>query len=609
MGGIRTGLDALEFVLAGASAVAVGTALFHDPAAVPRVQRELDEALAARRIAALADAVPFHTVAALNPFLPPPPPEHDDVWAVEHQKFRLTEFERSLAEELNEARRKDIRADIKNIRALIEQVESDRAAHARRLEEYRNSEEFREALTKLVSALRELERRGLLQWDRRKNTYDLHPVVRGYAFDILEESERTDICNLIIDHFQSKPPDRYAEAKTLADVQQSINIFRALVQARRFDEAAELYSGDFAQTLLYSLEAQQEILTLLTPLFPDTFQNVPRGLSASWHHGHLMTDAGLALLAVGRSAEARKVLTEVLRLDVGQGTAHLITAALYNLSIAYQNESHIARSIAALELALELSKAANYTEAVSRLHLGLMSRFYDTSLLERAEAAFNDFRQFPTPTTRSIYRVGDAEENLCKLRFRQGALTAELLAEAEAIAAQGNNRRALRSLYMLQGDLALQRGDTPSAIASFERVIEMTQKVGLPVGAFEARLALAKAKSGEREQAHMVCDRLHESADPPHTLLASSYLEIGDKERARRHALEGYSWAWADGPPYSRHWELERCREVLRALGEAEPVLPAFDPKAVEPVPYEKEIRALIAKLKKEKKSKKDSPS
>jgi dihydroorotate dehydrogenase (NAD+) catalytic subunit len=57
VGGIATGLDALEFILAGASAVAVGTAVFHDPAAGPRVLRELEEALAARRIGRLADAV------------------------------------------------------------------------------------------------------------------------------------------------------------------------------------------------------------------------------------------------------------------------------------------------------------------------------------------------------------------------------------------------------------------------------------------------------------------------------------------------------------------------------------------------------------------------
>ena len=42
MGGIRTGLDALQFILAGASAVSVGTAVFGDPTAPVRVLAELE---------------------------------------------------------------------------------------------------------------------------------------------------------------------------------------------------------------------------------------------------------------------------------------------------------------------------------------------------------------------------------------------------------------------------------------------------------------------------------------------------------------------------------------------------------------------------------------
>ena len=57
MGGIRTGLDALEFVLAGASAVSVGTVTFHDPSAPARVARELAVALAERGFDSLEQAV------------------------------------------------------------------------------------------------------------------------------------------------------------------------------------------------------------------------------------------------------------------------------------------------------------------------------------------------------------------------------------------------------------------------------------------------------------------------------------------------------------------------------------------------------------------------
>ncbi len=59
MGGIRTGQDALEFILAGASAVSVGTSVFSDPSAPVRVLRELQHALAERGFDRLSDAIGY----------------------------------------------------------------------------------------------------------------------------------------------------------------------------------------------------------------------------------------------------------------------------------------------------------------------------------------------------------------------------------------------------------------------------------------------------------------------------------------------------------------------------------------------------------------------
>jgi dihydroorotate dehydrogenase (NAD+) catalytic subunit len=57
MGGVRTGLDALQLVLAGATAVSVGTVIFHDPSAPIRVLAELEQALIERGFGSFADAV------------------------------------------------------------------------------------------------------------------------------------------------------------------------------------------------------------------------------------------------------------------------------------------------------------------------------------------------------------------------------------------------------------------------------------------------------------------------------------------------------------------------------------------------------------------------
>jgi dihydroorotate dehydrogenase (NAD+) catalytic subunit len=59
MGGIRTGMDALEFILAGANAVSVGTMVFHDPSSPLRIHEELQRALVELGFGSLSDAISY----------------------------------------------------------------------------------------------------------------------------------------------------------------------------------------------------------------------------------------------------------------------------------------------------------------------------------------------------------------------------------------------------------------------------------------------------------------------------------------------------------------------------------------------------------------------
>ncbi|MCX6430681.1 MAG: dihydroorotate dehydrogenase [Actinobacteria bacterium] len=59
MGGVRSGRDAFELVLAGASAIAVGTASFGNPNALRDVQNELRSLLISKGFSSLRDAVGF----------------------------------------------------------------------------------------------------------------------------------------------------------------------------------------------------------------------------------------------------------------------------------------------------------------------------------------------------------------------------------------------------------------------------------------------------------------------------------------------------------------------------------------------------------------------
>jgi dihydroorotate dehydrogenase (NAD+) catalytic subunit len=57
MGGVRTGRDAFELILAGASMVSVGTVIFHDPGACDRILHELTTELTTRGLSRLTDAI------------------------------------------------------------------------------------------------------------------------------------------------------------------------------------------------------------------------------------------------------------------------------------------------------------------------------------------------------------------------------------------------------------------------------------------------------------------------------------------------------------------------------------------------------------------------
>ena len=59
MGGVATGRDAFELILAGASGVSVGTASFGNPSALIQIQNELRDLLAARGFATMQQAIGY----------------------------------------------------------------------------------------------------------------------------------------------------------------------------------------------------------------------------------------------------------------------------------------------------------------------------------------------------------------------------------------------------------------------------------------------------------------------------------------------------------------------------------------------------------------------
>ncbi len=112
-------------------------------------------------------------------------------------------------------------------------------------------------------ALEEMESRGLLFIDEGSGRYDLHPIVRQYAYDRLGDKE--GVHSRLRDYFDAVPaPDKVESVGDLAPV---IELYHHTVGAGRYDEARELFRDRLNQLLYYRFGAYQMRIELLSALF------------------------------------------------------------------------------------------------------------------------------------------------------------------------------------------------------------------------------------------------------------------------------------------------------------------------------------------------------
>ncbi len=202
-------------------------------------------------VSLLPESFDYAILDAFNPHRPPEPaavpePERpEDGWIWEH-----------LSEEQKEHARR------KHAAALERRREYERAYTA-----WQAAPETTAAAGALTQTVRDLEQRGLLQYDRQAGRWDLHPVVRAVASSGLRDQDRDHLGQQIIDLFSQRPHNPYEQAGTLEDLQDGITVVRTLIQMGRRQEAWVALEGDLMDALFFNMEAYPEALSLLRPFF------------------------------------------------------------------------------------------------------------------------------------------------------------------------------------------------------------------------------------------------------------------------------------------------------------------------------------------------------
>jgi Domain of unknown function (DUF4062) len=494
-----------------------------------------------------------------------------------------------------------------------EDREQRRRAHAAALERWREYERAHaawRAVTQtpaaadaLTATVRDLEQRGLLQYDRQAGRWDLHPVVRAVASSKLPDQDRDHLGQQIIDYFSQRPHNPYEQAETIDDLRDALTVVRTLFQMGRKLDAWDTLQGDLLNALHFNMEAYTDSLSLLRPLVPNDWSAPPEDLTDD-ELGYLATVTSFAFAELDDFAQAAEHSQVAVRIFTASGNWPEVRTNLSNLSVILDGVNRLALSERYSLLALRLAEALDAPEHVFTARRSRFRLLATTGRWDEAEEMWNLLDPMGRDWPRPIYRPGNAEYiRLELLLFPRGCLTAGDLDGVERLARTGQNRREIRRLQRLRGKWQLSRGEYALAAESLRDAIRMAREAGFPDPESETLLALARFRAGQLPAAREEAQRLSSGRDPAHLPLAELWHALGETQQACKHAKAAYRHAWADGEPYVRKHALDNAKNLLQQLGEDVPALPAYDPAQEPKNPREDEIEAAITELQKEAQS------
>ncbi|MEJ2887962.1 hypothetical protein [Actinomycetospora aeridis] len=453
---------------------------------------------------------------------------------------------------------------------------------------------------KLAGTVKDLERRGLLQYDRSRRCYDLHPVVRAVAVRGLDSESLDVLGERVVDHFSSVAHDPYDQVRSIDDLRDALTVLRVHLRRRDYARALSLWQSGPSNAMKFNLEAHTEALAFLREFFVVPWSE-PVPPLGEFQIAYVANDAAICLGRAGQTAPAVMAAELALRSALKRGYPLYVLIALSNAFHALEADGRLARAERCAVLALELA-TLNSTGAVRDREQLFIARVNWFKLLvgrgrtREAEAVWATLDALESPRKRSTYRPGTAEVWHAKLEAQQGTLSLATIDRTLEIARSASNRRMVRELHVLK---ARHHASTNPRLAAenYAEAVRMSRETGFPDARSETMLVLTRLELGEVADPHAEAHRLAGARTTDDLALARLWHALDEPRRATNHALAAYRTAWADGEPHVHRQDLDDATALLRDLEVPLPRLPVRDLDA-EPEPsWESDVRALIGRL------------
>ncbi|HEX8070666.1 MAG TPA: SEFIR domain-containing protein [Pyrinomonadaceae bacterium] len=442
---------------------------------------------------------------------------------------------------------------------------------------------------KFDAALEDLRVRGLLQRDTNKNRYDLHPIVRRYAYDRL--ADKTGVHTRLHDYFAKIPAPDADKVQSIDDLAPVIELYHHTVRAGRYDEAAELFYDRLGNPLYFRFGAYQIYIELLGALFSDGEDRPPRLKSEgaqAWTLNTLANSYDLSgqsrrsLPLSEQTISLREKLDDKKNLAVGLGniaTTQLnlgeLTAAARHLTrsieLCHEVENEFGVAVSHRELGKLLAYCGEFDEAETEMSVAqeIFDRRYKNGLMNNSVSTVRAYRSL-----RAVL-MGNINDALTMAR------ESRKWADEVAGTLFPSERDFIRAEWLLGVALVIEGKNLNAADGHLSDALTRCRRINMVDHEPDILLAWARwhRARGNAEEAQTQAEEALAIADrceyrlkqaEIHNFLARLALEAGRREEARAQAERAKERAWCDGPPYCYKPALDEAEGLLRELGRDE---------------------------------------
>jgi tetratricopeptide (TPR) repeat protein len=442
----------------------------------------------------------------------------------------------------------------------------------------------------LDAALRELIDRGLLLFDPQRSRYDLHPIVRQYAYDRL--TDKAGVHSRLRDYFAAVPAPEKDKVQSMDDLAPVIELYHHTIGAGRYDEALKLFRDRLVAPLYFQFGAYQTSIELLRALFPDGEDRPPR-LKDEGAQGWTLNTLAVSYSLSGQSRRAVPLFEASNAIDERRGARTSVAIGLENLAFQQIALGELAAAAANLDRAIALSREVGdeRSEAAGQQQLGRLLAY---------EGAFAEAAQELDATLALADKL--AHKQGAGIIWADRALRALLMSEGKPALAAARRARELadevaRTRFPVERDiirvewllgaalvaltskdkspsdelLSEAEGHLTEALTRCRRInmVELEPDILLAWARWHCARGNGQQAREHAQEALAIADRCEyrlKQADV-HNFLARLALDDGDQPAARQQAQIARERAQCDGPPHCYQPALE---EADRLLAEAE---------------------------------------